>query len=203
LVNIDREKRLQKALSSRDTEHQTGNSKDTPKTNLTPATSQVENNKHAAVSIANPARLGAAQHDSTDLPEHKIWGAFISHKKMHTKFADSSETMAIRLKVNLHIIIIHILTIVVFDIFSCAIVFLITSCDCCCHRTCCVMKATMPTLTATISARYRKKSWRKALSSLAAWYVFYPSPAIIYIIFCDSSSSSMTKLYHQNGAGSR
>jgi hypothetical protein len=38
---------------------------------------------------------------NTDLPLNKDYAAFISHKKQHSKYGDSSETMAIRLKVNL------------------------------------------------------------------------------------------------------
>ena len=40
-----------------------------------------------------------AQHQAAQLPDFKEYAAFLSHKKTHTKFADSSETLSIRLKV--------------------------------------------------------------------------------------------------------
>jgi hypothetical protein len=41
-----------------------------------------------------------AQHQAAQLPDFKEYAAFLSHKKTHTKFADSSETLSIRLKVH-------------------------------------------------------------------------------------------------------
>ena len=38
--------------------------------------------------------------EPAQLPACKEYAAFISHKKMHTEFADSSETLSIRLKVH-------------------------------------------------------------------------------------------------------
>jgi hypothetical protein len=54
------------------------------------ATEPTENNK-----ATDPA-----QYQTTRLPDCKDYAAFISHKKMHTQFADSSETLSIRLKVH-------------------------------------------------------------------------------------------------------
>ena len=48
---------------------------------------------------AESSKSDKAQKRSTDLPAWKDFAAFISHKKMHTEFGDSSETLSIRLKV--------------------------------------------------------------------------------------------------------
>ena len=48
---------------------------------------------------AESSKTDKAQKRSTDLPAWKDFAAFISHKKMHTEFGDSSETLSIRLKV--------------------------------------------------------------------------------------------------------
>ena len=48
----------------------------------------------------NTTATDPAQHQTTPLPAWKEFSAFISHKKMHTQFADSSETLSIRLKVH-------------------------------------------------------------------------------------------------------
>ena len=50
---------------------------------------------------AESSKTDKAQKRSTDLPAWKDFAAFISHKKMHTEFGDSSETLSIRLKVKL------------------------------------------------------------------------------------------------------
>jgi hypothetical protein len=42
---------------------------------------------------------GSMTHDTAVLPSDKLHHAFISHKKKHTTLGDSSETMALRLKV--------------------------------------------------------------------------------------------------------
>ena len=48
----------------------------------------------------NTTATDPAQHQTAPLPAWKEFSAFISHKKMHTQFADSSETLSIRLKVH-------------------------------------------------------------------------------------------------------
>ena len=45
------------------------------------------------------SKTDKVQKRSTDLPAWKDFAAFISHKKTHTEFGDSSETLSIRLKV--------------------------------------------------------------------------------------------------------
>jgi hypothetical protein len=53
----------------------------------------------ATESSENNTATDSAQYQTTQLPDWKDFAAFISHKKMHTQFADSSETLSIRLKV--------------------------------------------------------------------------------------------------------
>jgi hypothetical protein len=60
---------------------------------------KVEESKETEDPKAANSKTDTAQKRSTELPAWKVYAAFISHKKMHTVFGDSSETLSIRLKV--------------------------------------------------------------------------------------------------------
>jgi hypothetical protein len=60
---------------------------------------KVEDSKGPEDQTAESSKSDTVQKRSTELPEWKDYAAFISHKKMHTEFGDSSETLSIRLKV--------------------------------------------------------------------------------------------------------
>ena len=70
------------------------------------STRDADNNEHADAkpkateTTENNKATDPAQYQATPLPAWKEFSAFISHKKMHTQFADSSETLSIRLKVH-------------------------------------------------------------------------------------------------------
>jgi hypothetical protein len=83
LSKIEREGILAKARSTRDAEDQ----------------KHAGANPTATKSSEQNAATEQAQHQITHLPDWKDYASFISHKKTHTQFADSSETLSIRLKV--------------------------------------------------------------------------------------------------------
>ena len=61
---------------------------------------QINPTTDASTGIAMPASKPKIESGSINLPATKSYAAFISHKKAHSKHGDSSETLAIRLKVN-------------------------------------------------------------------------------------------------------
>jgi hypothetical protein len=55
---------------------------------------------HSSAEVGSTeTKVAKGQSTSIDLPANRSYAAFISHKKTHTKHGDSSETLAIRLKV--------------------------------------------------------------------------------------------------------
>lgn len=82
LANISRERKLAKARQLK-----------------------VADSKDPEDQTAENSKTDTARTESTKLPAWKEFSAFISHKKMHTKFADSSETLSIRLKVILFLLV--------------------------------------------------------------------------------------------------
>ena len=85
LSKIERKQILAKARSTRDAENP----------------EHIDTKPKAPESAKPAAQKNTATSEQVHLPAWKDFAAFISHKKMHTEFGDSSETLSIRLKVRL------------------------------------------------------------------------------------------------------
>jgi hypothetical protein len=88
LAKIDRERRLQQARRRKDVDEHSK------------ASAQLTATKAAELGMSVPK--STTESKGLVLPANKSYAAFISHKKKHSKHGDSSETLAIRLKVILY-----------------------------------------------------------------------------------------------------
>ena len=95
-----REKELAHELSEIERKRILNEAKDKARSNRDAADLEHEGAKSTAPDSTKPTTAKNTASKPAQLPACKDYAAFISHKKMHTEFADSSETLSIRLKVH-------------------------------------------------------------------------------------------------------